>query len=101
MDEKLLDEIFSEKREVPEALKQSIHAELLKREKRIMIRNLAVTLAFVFAFSFFVIALAVIFLGDIVSLLTISAFSAVCAFMAALLAIAAGKREIRDLQKGF
>ena len=100
MDEKLLNDIFSEKQEVPEALKQRVHAELLKQEKRIMIRNIALTLALVFIVSFFVITLAVIFLGDIVSLLLISAFSAVCAFMAVVLAVTAGKREIRDLQKG-
>ena len=100
MDEKLLTEIFAEKEEVPDKLRQSIHAGLLKRERRIMIRNIAATLALVFVVSFFVIALAVIFLGDIVSLLLISAFSAFCVFMAVALAITAGKREIRELQKG-
>ena len=100
MDEKLLTEIVAEKEEVPDKLRQSIHAGLLKRERRIMIRNIAAPLAFVFVVSFFVIALAVIFLGDIVSLLLISAFSAFCAFMAVALAITAGKREIRELQKG-
>jgi predicted phage tail protein len=100
MDERLLTEIYSEKQEVPDELRQRIHAGLLKKEKHIMVRNIAFTLAAVIVVSFFVIALAVVFIGDIVSLLLTSAFSLVFAFMAVILAVAAGKYEIRNLQKG-
>lgn len=100
MDERLLTEIYSEKQEVPEELRQRVHAGLLKKEKQIMVRNIAFTLAAVIVVSFFVIALAVVFIGDIVSLLLTSAFSLVFAFMAVILAVAAGKYEIRNLQKG-
>ncbi len=100
MNEKLMSEIFSEKQEVPYELKKRIHEELLKQEKEIMIRNIAITLTVVFIFSFFIISFAVIFFGNIVSLLLTVAFSIASAFMATALAVAAGKYEIRNIQKG-
>lgn len=100
MNEKLMTEIFSEKQEVPHELKKRVHNELLKQEKAIMTRNIAITLTAVFIFSFFIISFAVIFLGDITSLLFTVGFSLVTAFMAAALAVAAGKYQIRNIQKG-
>lgn len=100
MNERLLTEFLTEKQEVPEELKERIHKELLKQEKAIMIRNITVTLAAVFVLSFFVIAFAYVFLGNILSLVLTAAFSAGSAVMAVVLAVAAGKYEIRELQKG-
>ena len=100
MNEKLLNEIFSEKQEVPQELKERIHKALLKREKAIMIRNITVTLTAVFIFSFFIISFAVIFIGNIITLCFTVAFSIITAFMAAALAIAAGKYEIANIRKG-
>lgn len=100
MNEKLMTEIFTEKQEVPVELKEKIHKELLKQEKAIMIRNIAVTLTAVVLISFFIISFAVIFLADITFLLFTVAFSFITAFMATALAVAAGKYEIQKLQKG-
>ncbi len=100
MDEKLLTEVFTERYEVPEELRNRIHEKLLKQEKRIMIRNLAVSLTAVIILSFFIISFAVIFLGSIVWLLAAAAFSALSAVFAVILACAAGKYEIRNIQKG-
>lgn len=100
MDEKLLTEVFTEKCEVPEELKNRIHERLLKQERRIMIRNLAVALTSVIVLSFFIISFAVIFFGNIVFLLAAAAFSAFSAVTAVILAVAAGKYEIRNIQKG-
>lgn len=100
MNEKLITEIFSEKQEVPNELKERIHKELLKQEKRIMIRNIGVTLIAVFVISFFMISFAVVFLGDILFLILTVGFSIITALMALALAIAAGKYEIKNIQKG-
>ncbi len=100
MNEKLLSEIYSEKKKVPDELKERIHKELLKQEKKIMIRNIAVSLTVVFVLSFFVVSFAVIFLGDILSLLFVACFSTASVFMATALAVVAGKYEIRNIQKG-
>ena len=100
MDEKLMTEIFSEKQEVPEKLKEQIHKELLKQEKAIMVWNIAITLTAVFIVSFFVISFTVIFIWDIISLLLVSAFSVASALTATALAVTAGKYEIRNIQKG-
>lgn len=100
MNESLLTEFLTEKQEVPEELKERIHKELLKQEKAIMIRNITVTLAAVFVLSFFVISFAYVFLGNILSLVLTAAFSVGSAVMAVVLAVAAGKYEIRELQKG-
>ncbi len=100
MNEKLMAEIFAEKHEVPEELKKRIHNELLKQEKKIMARNISLSLAAVFLLSFFVISFAVIFLGDIIAIVFTIAFSVFTAFAATLLSVAAGKYEIRNIQKG-
>ena len=100
MDEKLLTEVFTERYEVPEELRNRIHEKLLKQERRIMIRNLAVSLTAVIILSFFIISFAVIFLGSIVWLLAAAAFSAFSAVTAVILAVAAGKYEIRNIRKG-
>lgn len=100
MNEKLLSEIFSEKQEVPDELKKRIHAELVKQEKAIMIRNVAIALTAVFVSSFFLISFAIIFLGDIIFVLFTAVFSLITALMASALAVAAGKYEIRNIQKG-
>ncbi len=100
MDEKLMTEIFSEKQEVPEELKKRIHAELLKQEKAIYIRNIAASLIAVFVLSMFIISFAVIFFGDIATLILSVVFSAAAFFMATALAVVAGKYEIRNIQKG-
>lgn len=100
MNEKLMREIFSEKQQVPEELKERIHAELMKQEKAIMKRNIAIALTAVFALSFFIISFAVVFLGDIIYLFSAAVFSVVTALMASALAVAAGKYEIQKLQKG-
>ena len=78
MDEKLMTEIFSEKQEVPEELKKRIHAELLKQEKAIYIRNIAASLIAVFVLSMFIISFAVIFFGDIATLILSVVFSVSC-----------------------
>lgn len=100
MDEKLMTEIFSEKQEVPEELKKRIHAELLKQEKAIYIRNIAASLIAVFVLSMFIISFTVIFFGDIATLILSVVFSVAAFFMATALAVVAGKYEIRNIQKG-
>ncbi len=100
MNEKLMTEVFTEKHEVPEELKKRIHIELLKQEKKIMVRNIIISLLAVFLLSFFVISFAVIFVGDIISLVSAVAFSGFTAFAALALAVVAGKYEIRNIQKG-
>ena len=100
MNEKLMTEIFTEKHEVPEELKRRIHNELLRQEKKIMARNISLSLTAVFLLSFFVISFAVIFIGDIASIIFTVAFSVLAAFMATALAVVAGKYEIRNIQKG-
>lgn len=100
MNEKLISEIFSEKREVPYELKDRIHKELLKLEKKIMIRNIAVSLTAVFVLSFFAVSFAVVFVGNILSLIIVACFSIASVFMATALAVIAGKYEIRNIKKG-
>lgn len=100
MDEKLMTEIFSEKQEVPEELKKRIHAELLKQEKAIYIRNIAASLIAVFVLSLFTISFAFIFFGDIATLILSVVFSVAAFFMATALAVVAGNYEIRNIQKG-
>ena len=100
MNEKLMIEVFTEKHEVPEELKNRIHIELMKQEKKIMARNIIISLTAVFLLSFFVISFAVIFVGDIISLVFTVAFSGFTAFAATALAVVAGKHEIRNIQKG-
>lgn len=100
MNEKLMTEIFTEKREVPEELKKRIHNELLKQEKKIIMRNIMISLAAVLLLSFFAISFAVIFIGDILALVFTIAFSVFTAFMATALSVAAGKYEIRNIRKG-
>jgi hypothetical protein len=100
MDEHLLTEVFTEKYEVPAELKDRIHEKLLIQERRIMRRNLAVSLTAVIILSFFIVSFAVIFLGSIVWLLAAAAFSVISAVMAVILSCAAGKYEIRNIRKG-
>ena len=95
MNEKLLTEIFSEQHEVPDELKKRIHAELLKEEKRIIMRNIALTLSAVTVTLFFALTMIVVFFGRIIPLLTALGFSAIILFMAAVLAAAVGKYEFR------
>lgn len=95
MNEKLLTDLFSEQHEVPDELKKRIHAELLKEEKRIIVRNIVLTLSAVFVTLFFALTIVVVFFGSIIPLLPAFGLSAVIVFMAAALAFAAGKYEIR------
>lgn len=100
MNDRLMTDIFSEKQEVPDALKKRLHAELKRQERIIYLRNIALALLSVFVLSIFVISFAVIFFGNIAMLLAAVVFSAVTALMAASLAVAAGKHEIKNIQKG-
>lgn len=100
MDEKLLTDIFSEKREVPNELRRRIHSELIKEEKRIMMRNIIIALSAIIIMSFFIIAFVVIFFGNIITLFVTGAFLGVYSLMAIALAGVAGKYEIRNIQKG-
>ena len=100
MDEKLLTETFSERHEVPDKLKKRIHTKLLKEEKRMILRNIVLTLTAVFVTLFFAITIVVVFVGKIIPLLTTFVLAAIIFFMAVALAAAAGKYEIRNIQKG-
>lgn len=100
MNEKLMTEMFSEKTEVPDELKKRIHEELIKQEKKLMIRNIAFSLAAIFLISLLTISFAVIFLGDIISLVSSVVFSIISAFMATALAVVAAKYEIGNIRKG-
>ena len=100
MDENILADIFKEKSEVPEELKRRIHKELIKQEKKIMIRNVVVALFAVFVISFFIITFVVVFFNDIVTILCTAILLVVYALMAVLLAGVIGKMEIMNIQKG-
>ena len=100
MNEKLMTEIFSEKQEVPIELKKRIHEELIKQERVIMIKNTAFSLGAIFLISLLTISFAVIFLGDIIALVSSVVFSIISAFMATALAVVAAKYEIGNIRKG-
>lgn len=98
--EKMLAEIFSEEQIVPYELRQKLHDELLKHEKAIMTRNLVIAVIMIFAVAFFAVSFAYIFSGSIIAIIGIVFFSAAAAAAAVTLAIAAGKYEIKTIQKG-
>ncbi len=98
--ENMLREILTEEHTAPCEINQKLHCELIKLERKIIIRNIIIAVFLVFSVTFFAVSLTYIFSGSLTAIIGILFFSLISAAMSVILAVSAGKYEINNLLGG-